>query len=200
MTRKFIGYHGTFCPFVDDILNNCFTYSPREDHWLGQGIYFYNDDCRRAYDWAKIKRKNSNKHRKMPAAIIKCYIQVYRDKLLDLNKSEDARKVKKYAQEIVVSSEFSYKFDPENEKKNRCLLYDIISDMYDIKVISAPFINKEYSTKSCKGIKFNVLFCEQQICVKNQDVILSRECIFKEEQNKFTMNRNVLKKKPLRRN
>lgn len=40
---KIVGYHNTESDNVDDIIANGFVCKKNEKHWLGQGIYFFND-------------------------------------------------------------------------------------------------------------------------------------------------------------
>lgn len=40
---KIIGYHNTESDNVEDIITNGFKYRKNEKHWLGQGIYFFDN-------------------------------------------------------------------------------------------------------------------------------------------------------------
>lgn len=57
---ELIGYHGTFEECSTKILDDGFTHSERKDHWLGQGIYFF-DDSDFATWWAFAKKRKKKK-------------------------------------------------------------------------------------------------------------------------------------------
>lgn len=54
-----IGYHGCdITTAYDVVLGNNLKPSKNTYDWLGNGIYFWEDDIERAYDWAKYVSKN----------------------------------------------------------------------------------------------------------------------------------------------
>jgi hypothetical protein len=66
-----IGYHGTDEQYANRILLNGFEKKERSDHWLGQGIYFY-DKLELAKWWAEHKCKYlSNTRGDARAAVLK---------------------------------------------------------------------------------------------------------------------------------
>jgi hypothetical protein len=59
LTTSFVlGYHGCEREVGEKILLNEAPFQPSTAswHWLGQGIYFWEADPLRAYEWAKLKR------------------------------------------------------------------------------------------------------------------------------------------------
>jgi hypothetical protein len=57
------GYHGTSAEAADSILNEGFRVLHKDYHWLGDGVYFWQDEPLRAWDWA------NNKHGSNPAVV-----------------------------------------------------------------------------------------------------------------------------------
>lgn len=52
MSADFVtrGFHGTFSEALDSIINDGFQIVYRDNHWLGQGVYFY-DNSSLAHWW-----------------------------------------------------------------------------------------------------------------------------------------------------
>ncbi len=46
------GYHGTSAEAADLILREGFSIKPSRYHWLGDGVYFFQDAPLRAWEWA----------------------------------------------------------------------------------------------------------------------------------------------------
>lgn len=81
--RQFLGYHGTSLMAANDIVKNGFKVNKkRDDHWLGQGIYFFNEDIEQAEKWA------SNRYKNKKSAVIEADIRIPREKVLDLHTRE----------------------------------------------------------------------------------------------------------------
>ncbi len=54
-----VGYHGCDLKIARDVASGVVAHlkpSKNKYDWLGHGIYFWEDDCARAHDWAKIVR------------------------------------------------------------------------------------------------------------------------------------------------
>lgn len=79
--RSLLGYHGTSIANSKAILAekrfNINKSKGRQDHWLGYGVYFFNEDYLQASYWRK--REFGEKH-----AILEVKITAPRDKILDL--------------------------------------------------------------------------------------------------------------------
>jgi len=69
MAKEFIVYHGTLSTYKNSIINNGFIANfPKkgderwlqDNHWLGHGIYFYEDE-NLAIRWAELKAKAKTK-------------------------------------------------------------------------------------------------------------------------------------------
>jgi len=56
-----IGYHGTTRESALKILaSKKFLISKGKNQWLGEGVYFFENDLKQAYNWCTKARKYSN--------------------------------------------------------------------------------------------------------------------------------------------
>ena len=169
-------FHATDMSRVEPILKNGFYCKHSEDHWLGNGIYFYFD-FRLAQWWATnptskfgIKITNS--------AILFVDISIDKSKILDL------RTLDGYSECLRIYKEFNeyatrYLEDDvkHSKKKFRCSFFDYIFRSYEIDCIIGSFVhkNKAYlkSFPECDLDQmrlFDLPFAETQICVR-QNII-----------------------------
>ncbi len=58
---------------------------PRNDHWLGQGAYFYKDDEEQAIIWAKNKVRNHAKYRGETPFVIEVILELNESNFLNLD-------------------------------------------------------------------------------------------------------------------
>jgi hypothetical protein len=86
---RFTGWHGTDEKNVEEILKNNFQESPGEDHWLGEGVYFFTNGVgnpeEHAQNWAKSE---AHKRRNSRFAVLKADIAVNDDAVLDLRENQ----------------------------------------------------------------------------------------------------------------
>jgi hypothetical protein len=91
----FLGFHGTNFSATDSISSNGFQASKGDEHWLGDGIYFFLEGLSRtpeiqAEDWAKAQawdnRKREFKYDKF--VVFEAQIQAYEKECLDLRTSD----------------------------------------------------------------------------------------------------------------
>ena len=54
-----LGYHGTTSKVAELILRNGFKPRHRSWHWLGQGVYFWQDAPQQAWEWAEQNAANA---------------------------------------------------------------------------------------------------------------------------------------------
>lgn len=92
---KIIGYHGTSTENAREIITNEFNASSGNEHWLGDGVYFFIEGLSKTPDlqaekWAIVeswdKKIKANKYSNI--AVIKSSIQIEDANLLDLTSSE----------------------------------------------------------------------------------------------------------------
>lgn len=170
----FIGYHGCDKTTAQKVLSGCegLTESSAESEWLGSGIYFWNNDPKRALEWAKY-RKFKNPY-VLGALIIPA-------NLLDFATREPAPLVE-YAYKFIASGAVSEnKQLPKNRPaskgdsfyKNRQLDCEVMNALHYLTekaydVFSAPFLegNPIYD----KG--FFLKETHVQLCVKDPSAIV----------------------------
>lgn len=66
-----IGFHGCDQSTADDVLHHNNTLNPSENNydWLGNGVYFWENNLERAWEWAEQGKQNPKSHIKTPAVI-----------------------------------------------------------------------------------------------------------------------------------
>lgn len=89
-------YHGTRADLVETILKNGFNPSIGDDHWLGDGTYFFVDgitgsdpkDAAEKWAVAQAYDKAQNRNLYQRYAVLGCLIEVDEEKVLDLTSRE----------------------------------------------------------------------------------------------------------------
>ncbi len=179
---EYIGYHGTTSINKDNILTNGFTYNHRDDHWLGQGIYFLTEEYL-AKQWAIQKALNTDNEKPI---VIVSLIQAEQDKILDLTK------IHQYLMFVQFSMEFNAAlktYYPDKDiilcKKHYlgCLVCDAYKEKYDIEIIVSSFpksiskyFNTPYDNKNIMEL-IEIPYGEVQICVSSNKNIMMTDII-----------------------
>ena len=166
-----IGYHGTCSKYRYNIEKNGLDPSKckhRDDHWLGQGVYFF-DDYDKAMWWAtSISSQNNN-----------CGGVTFITKTI-----ETLKEVEKFCDRKMPIFE---------DAKLRAVFFDYYKEKNKISVIIGTFL-KEFAGYTARrshseielqkkimyvtGIKFQ----ERQICVSKKECIKSTKLIYNEEE------------------
>lgn len=180
-------FHGTDKSFVPAILQNNFVCRKNDEHWLGNGIYFFAD-CSLAEWWTTNPTVNFGR-RITEGAIIKCEIDVDPECILDLRNLEDYKQfVEIYNKEFLPVLYTGFFVDPGsnkvqflNFKKVRCFYCDFLKNRYDVKMIIGnfylphqPYLPTEYGELF---LKFNITYIETQLCIFDQSIISGKESV-----------------------
>ena len=178
-----IGYHGTFSENVNRIIKKGYTFERKDNHWLGQGIYFY-DKINLAKWFAERKsKKNYNKE----ISVIESFMCTGKEKVLNLDTNEGVdylySKIKERLHDIG-------KIVLSNDKTiNRCIILDIIKEYYEIDIIIKTFETKTqtYGRANINWFEENmfmmgIYYSEKQICVTNNECIKNSKLV-EEKQN-----------------
>lgn len=181
------GYHGTFAQDVEDIRRNGFTYESREDHWLGQGIYFY--DKSDMANWF-ISRKIKNKSAISKIAVIKVFLKTTSEKVLDLDTIEGVNIF--YEKLDQLWNEFkTVEFSADDERKNRCLILDVLKEVMNLDIIIYTFTpeNPTYGRAQAAWFHDNVFpigikYKETQICATDNNCIKIENVEYYDEEYK----------------
>lgn len=175
-----VGYHGTSKDSCKNILTNGFKSSrAMEGHWLGTGVYFY-ENIYYAIEWGIIRFLSGNNNYefyKEQCSVIKGVLNYEKYEVLDLNDplgyeiyQEILKNIKERFPNIIDKINNGNDIEiirliEEIEKKTG---EEYIS-IFDIITADYP---KDIYNKQLKKTWGNFLPCVQkQICVKNKDVI-----------------------------
>lgn len=189
-----IGYHGTCSKYQNDIEKNGLDPAKckhRNDHWLGQGVYFF-DDYEKALWWAAITSSQNNNCGGM---IFKSCIEATDREVLNL---DDNKQLDAFMTETLKTIEEVKKTCPEKmpifeDSKFRAVVFDYYKIKNGISVIIRTF-QKDfagYNTKRSHSEKelqkkimdiINIRYNERQICVSKKECIKSTQMIYNEEE------------------
>lgn len=183
MNEKILeGYHATAIKNIESIMNNGFIESKAsKGHWLGRGIYFF-ENLYYAVEWeiiGVIKHNNVNNYNEVKnnCGILMVDLDVENYKVIDFSEPQGyviferlLQIIKKYYSkekyEDILNKGYAYmiKVLEELERQNNVKYisrYDIICAVYP-----------KYITKQKKNLPGNFISCVQkQICVKNEKTI-----------------------------
>ncbi|WP_404427265.1 hypothetical protein LG296_01475 [Ureibacillus chungkukjangi] len=170
---KFYGFHGTAESCANNILETkeFELGEPREDHWLGQGAYFFKDDEEQAVQWAISKVTNSSDYKGETPYVIEVILEAIEENVLNL----DSRKglnyldshIKKLRSEGIVI-EYNEN-DEKSSAKVRCFLLSLVSD--EIWMIQRSFPVKSIFDKKELFSQMQLNLIGAQVCVRNKNVI-----------------------------
>lgn len=180
--KTFHCFHGTTEEAYNQIVQSGkFTFQTRENHWLGNGVYFFLDDYLKAKWWAKeaVKKElRTDKNKKVLPAVLYIEANVDIDKIIDLN-SEKGQLILNQFIEFLFEHGFEFQEKP-NEKLSkqqqehyfRCAVMDLLveSEGYTASCYLFPNNEKPYIFESLKeyGIMNNK---GHQLCVYDQSIL-----------------------------
>lgn len=186
---EMIGYHGTCSKYMENIkkygLDPDKTHK-RMDHWLGQGVYFF-EDYNLAKWWANDISGKSYNQGTFPV-VYQATICANKEEILDLDKRKEYDLFIGRIMEIQNELEKDVKkgipvFDRE---QLRAIYFDYYKQQYQISVISftfskdyakyGTFRNKtELSRQKQLGRALGLAYHEKQICVSKKECIKNRQ-------------------------
>lgn len=185
------GFHGTSFENVAAIMQDGFQYTRRDDHWLGQGFYFYSEyDL--AHWWIIRKRKADDGN---GCAVIKAVFNCSRSEWLDL---DTVPGVDYFISEVdsILSKEsknVSLKFSAttvEERIKNLCFALDLLKRARGIKLVALTFRKKKptYAKQSIQDfttkyfpLPEDIVYQERQICCSRNEIITTKTLVFPTE-------------------
>ncbi|MBU5294772.1 hypothetical protein KQH90_12225 [Anaerosalibacter bizertensis] len=178
MTKlNFIGFHATSKESANKIINDRFIINKkRNNDWLGHGIYLFEHEVD-AESWAKGTYYCRNN-----PAIIKCCIEVEKDKFLNLDDPQKMNVYIEYFQEALeLLSENNISLEFKDEKQAMCWGLNLYKEDKLMDVIKYTFPN----TRTKNVMKYNYdnmsyNYNEVQICVTSNKSIMNKELWCKE--------------------
>ena len=126
-----LAFHGTGLSNYESIIKTeKFSFDKRDDHWLGNGVYFFVDDFERAKRWAEGNRPDKN----TAPVVIETKFEFKQGELLDLDKSDGLKKL----------NDFARNFKTELQRK-RVLINNTDEHKFHCKLLDAfVYRNKKY--------------------------------------------------------
>lgn len=174
-------FHGTTRTVANIVKDTSkFQYNFRNDHWLGNGIYFFIEDYDKAKWWAKTLAR---RERKSKASVISLVATIQRNKILDLDAEKERKDFYQFVLDFIAANpvieglDFTYTSSPSdenidmNEAKLRCFMLDLIQKINNYDACKYTFVDDKliYSLPNVNSslIRNNGV----QLCIYNQSVI-----------------------------
>lgn len=176
------GYHNTEESNVENIITQGFSYKPSEEHWLGQGIYFFAD-IDTAID--NINMLNPNAEVKTIAV----EIDVDSRQFLDLDIKRNLNSFRKYCQmktKLLKDNGQELIFKEDSKKKAmlkyKCFFMDLFKEENNYAVVSKTFAkdNPPYAEPIDYISYLGLPFLEKYICVSGNEYIVKKNLVEKE--------------------
>lgn len=179
-----LGFHGTISHFADLILlDKEYKFDNRDDHWLGNGVYFFENDKDEATWWAKNTKNKYYKNygrKKLKKSVLINEIKVDRDKLYDDSTTTDQNFLEKFIDENKdIVNRLSKKFNDtslDEEKISKTIRGNIIfafCTINDYQVAKCAFPKPKIVSESKYFNRINLGFTNvsTQICVYDNSTI-----------------------------
>lgn len=189
-----IGYHGTCSKYrynIEKVGLDPDKCKYRTDHWLGQGVYFF-DDYEKAMWWAKTTSSHNDN---CGAIIFKSIIEAPNEEVLDL---DDNKQLDEFMTEVLkimedVKNNCPGKMPIFEDCNFRAVLFDYYRQQNEISVIIGTFQKEfaSYTTKRSEADKImqrkimntiGIKFSERQICVSKKECIKLTKLVYNEEE------------------
>lgn len=193
---QMVAYHGTLREFAENIREKGFTPKIRKNHWLGQGVYFY-DEFELAHWFIAINSK-TDPQKKLGSGeigIIKVNLGCSTEKILDL---DTVQGINFFYQSIkdLWTELGTLTFLPD-EHVIRCALLDIICEVYGFHVVLKTFEKPNPTYGNVDTARFdqeifpvNIKYKERQVCVRNTECINIIEITYPKEKYVFPQKIN----------
>lgn len=174
-------YHGTELKNAKKILNGEFKVKKNDEHWLGNGIYFFEDESLARWWTTKPTTKFGTKQITKPT-VIKCQIEIEKKDILDLRCLEDYNFFCEIYKDVYIKQVLRNSFEqPLEIKKLRCAFLDFMQERYQYKMIVGTFYQPDQPylpTNYGKYFKkFRLPYIEIQYSIFDNDIIVKKEII-----------------------
>lgn len=170
-------FHGTEEQNLENIEKNGFIYKQRDNHWLGQGIYFF-EDKKQAINW---KTRNSK-------VVLEVTIELPFSEILDLDSIDGIEFFMNEVKEILQTSEIKIEIKEDELNVNRCFFLDIIKNKnkninmikYTFQ-ISDPMYDKRNLKELQAIVPFGLVHNQLQYCLHKNEYIIEKKVIYREQ-------------------
>jgi hypothetical protein len=170
-------YHGTDKKSAKSIIAENFKPSEGDNHWLGNGIYFFEDDVH-AYHWILekyVKNKNILPHKLRKSVfkdnkILCACIEIDKNRIFDLDKLKYYIIYVSSYREVMSEIDDEGKPVPDGAFIN--LLFDDMGFGEDYDIVKYTFHFPKRQLNNGREMRSaNIVPPQTQICVKNYDII-----------------------------
>lgn len=182
---KIEGYHGTTSSYKESITKEGLDpekTNERENHWLGDGVYFF-EKYKMAKWWGDIIASNASKKTEDVYSIVcKTQIEVFKENVLDLDISEDLDKFGDFSLELDKKFKEKKHLNFKSQRQMRGVYFNYYKMKNNIFVIMNTFEKEKTTYAKYRDKKdlsdqitlFKALglsYKEKQICVSNKECI-----------------------------
>lgn len=159
-----VGFHGTLYKFATKILTGNFKKGRfRDNHWLGQGVYFFRDDYEQAKSWAMPKMNKAKEN----GAVLMTKLKVNSDNFLNLDSRKGLQEFKEFKDSYVQFCIDEKLEITAEEDILRCAVCDALPE--EVKVIQRTFKGNSKFNDSLEDV--SLFLHGQQICVRDTGII-----------------------------
>lgn len=160
--RSYVGFHGTTREYADIILRtNNFIASTDEEEWLGNGVYFFEDDVFQAYDYC-VKAKKYAEY-----AILKSHIEA--EIVLDLINKKTFKEFNDFAKRL--QNRYLKRKDGKPRRLINAVVLNFLYELKPYDMVRAAFpVPPGYTAP-----RTNVTQMQIQLCVNNKSCIKTIE-------------------------
>lgn len=169
-----LAYHGTDYNIAKLIITQGFTFNKNPEHWLGNGIYLYQD-----YSLAKWWTTNPTKkfgNNVKERAIVTCNICLDENKIINLLKLDDYCQFSNIFEEnFYPRYKEQHPINPPSWTQLRCAYCDYLNLTYELDAIIGNFNKQDQPylppIHNNEFDDFLLQYTEVQICVFNKNII-----------------------------
>jgi hypothetical protein len=169
---SFYGFHGTAesCALKIDETRYFEFGDPRNDHWLGQGSYFFREDEEQAIFWAKNKVTRQTKFKGETPCVIEVILETEESKFLNLDSRKGLTILEKHLKSLKDQGvEIECSSFENMPPKIRCFILSLLPD--DIWMIQRTFESPSRFDTNEMFVAMELKLLGIQICVRNNEVI-----------------------------
>ena len=146
--------------------------TPRPDHWLGQGVYFFREDEEQALMWAKIKVERNPQFSGEKPRVVEVFLESNESNFLNLDTRGGLINLGVYLNEMKKQG-LRIEADANIEEipaRIRCYILSILPDT--VWMIQRTFkVERSIFDKSELFVSMELSLLGTQICVRNHNVV-----------------------------
>jgi hypothetical protein len=174
-TYTFYAYHGTDEESAIDITANGLKIFEdlRDDHWLGNGIYFFREDAQQALTWAINKVRSVKALRGKKACVIEVEINLQEKNFLNLDSRDGMLALKKFISQLnstIKHSKIGLAFKEKDEAQQRHFVFSLLP-VDEYYVIQRTFKTDSALNENSNIKRLGLYLNGVQVCVRNLSAI-----------------------------